>query len=113
MSLIDHVNTVATSLIGNIEGWEPFCWEVITDNYLVEGGIPTVVRGRKKWGRDTRRVIVTKDQVIAERQRYEAETGNCGECMGTKQTLKSCGVTTGPIYRPCRECNGTGKAHTN
>lgn len=44
---------------------------------------------------------------------YEAETGNCRNCVGGGKTVASvdcvAGITT---YRECRTCRGTGKVPT-
>jgi hypothetical protein len=42
-------------------------------------------------------------------ERWQRETGNCNECMGSGQVLKSWHHIHGTTFKPCSKCRGTGK----
>lgn len=84
------------------------------DATKVEGGIPkTITRGKRKGKPSWRGIaletcIVTDAEVKVEQAAYEATTGNCWECGGEKQVVKSWHHIDGVTYTPCRRCGGTG-----
>lgn len=51
---------------------------------------------------------VTVEQGLNWEQEYEQETGNCVQCEGTGQTIKSVGKD-GATNRPCSRCAGSGQ----
>ena len=68
-------------------------------------------KGAKTW-RDSeiRECIVTWDEVEQEMKRYETETGNCRECLGTCKQWAGWSKSNGMMYKPCEKCKATGKA---
>lgn len=114
MDRLTHIDAVAIRKSG-IEGWEPFRYEFIApDSNLVTGGIPRILKsgprkGRKTWDGKGTRVVVTRAEIEAEKQRYAAETGNCPECYGEGEIFASWHHERGTTYKPCPHCGGTGK----
>lgn len=110
---MDHFEAVAKRKAWNIDGWEICTWEATDNNDLiVEGGIPAVTpKGRKHWDEDELlKVVVTEAEAAAEQERYERETGNCGECMGKAEVFAFWSATEGTQYRTCPACQGSGFA---
>lgn len=68
-------------------------------------------KGKPKWPPlgQLQRVVITADEVLQERIRWESETGLCSHCGGTGLQVKSTGIN-GTIYRKCVSCDGTGTA---
>lgn len=116
--VIDHMNTVAKRKVGGAEGWRYCRWERIGDgmNFIVEGGVPRLLKsgprkGEQTW-RDvpTQKTVVTGEEMDAEHARYEADTGNCGDCGGTGEEFASWKAGEGTKMKTCGRCAGTGKA---
>lgn len=110
-----HMNTVAARKAGDIPGWEPWFYERVGGGLIIKGGIPRLIskgprKGKKTWDpKESQTVVVTPEEVEREYQRYEAETGKCGECFGDGKVVASAGVS-GTTYRECKVCGGSGKA---
>lgn len=81
---------------------------------MIDGGVPRVLKsgprkGRSTWkGQPTTRVVVTAAEVAAEEERYEAVTGKCRRCAGSKVHMVSSSVEHGIRYGRCWRCKGTG-----
>lgn len=119
-----HINAVAIRKCG-IEGFTPYAYERLGGTQdIISGKAADIMitlgkeriltrgprKGQKTWDtKDSVRVVVTYDEAKAERQRYEAETGNCGECFGTGQEWCVWSAAEGNRHRQCRVCLGTGK----
>lgn len=107
---------VAKRKVGGGDGWEWCSSEAVGRDFLIKGGVPTIVtrgkaKGRKRWkGVPLDRALVSRDEFDAEAARYEAETGNCRECRGAGKTAYRWSKDEGTSYRECRSCGGTGKA---
>lgn len=116
--MFDFYENVARRKLGKTQEWKACIWERIgPDATKIEGGLTTPIlrgkrKGQPKWGkrRDLDVCIVTDDEVSQERAKYERETGNCANCKGTGQVMKSWSVTDGVKTRDCDKCEGTGKA---
>lgn len=115
---MDHLGAVARRKVGGAPEWEYFRWERIGEgrDFIVEGGIPRLLKtgprkGSKTW-RDskTQKAVVTEAEIVAEHARYEADTGNCGDCGGEGEVFKSWHKDHGATMQPCKRCAGTGKA---
>jgi len=99
-------------------GWDvAFMEKIGPDATMVSGGFPRPIKQGKRKGELTWRgvemcgpVIVTDREVAEERARYEAETGNCGDCLGEGNRCVGWHKETGKEYRACLTCSGTGKA---
>lgn len=113
--MIEHVEAVAKKKM-NIPGWEPYAWELIgTDGMLVTGGIPRLLKsgprkGEKTWDGKGSQVVVVKAEIDQEVLRYELETGKCAECMGEGKRPAGWSEETGPRFKPCEKCAGSGVA---
>jgi hypothetical protein len=113
MALIDHIEAVAKRKM-DTPGWEPYAWEAIgTDGTMVTGSIPRLLKsgprkGEKTWDGKGDKVVVVKSEILAEMARYEKETGKCCQCMGQGKVAAGWSSATGPRYRPCLICKGTG-----
>jgi len=110
---MNHMNAVAKRKVGGTEGWEICAWERIGDgrDFVVEGGVPRLLKqgprkGRKTWDGPRQKTVVTID---AEHARYEEETGNCGDCGGTREAFQSWSAKDGVKMKVCSRCAGTGK----
>lgn len=115
---INFTEVVARRKLGVGDDWLMHGWEVVgnTDDLIVRGGVPVGLcsrgprKGRPKWAGKSDSVVVTRAEERAERLKYEADTGKCHECQGTKETWAGWNCDTGDKYRPCRRCNATGVA---
>lgn len=112
-----HLDAVARRKTGGQEGWEVCAWERIGEgrDLLVKGGVPRELKagprkGKTTW-RDvpTQKAVVTGDELDAEHARYEAATGNCGDCFGKGKVLRRWSAADGVVMKPCARCGGTGK----
>ena len=114
---MNHLDEVARRKVAGPEGWEVCGWERIgTGNDLVvEGGVPRLLKAGPKKGKKTwrdvpvQKAVVTEAELKAEHARYEAETGNCGDCFGKGEVFASWSASEGVKHRPCKRCEGTGK----
>jgi hypothetical protein len=112
--IVKHAETVARRKIDAADGWEWFRVEMVDDGIVkLTGGVPTVgPKGKKKWPKLAlcRASYVTEAEVVAERERYERETGKCGGCFGETREWTGWSLIDGNRYRECRDCAGTGTA---
>lgn len=107
-----HWEAIAKRKAGDIDGWEWGDVRAAGDDLIVRGGVPNPGPRFRKWkGVQLTEVVVTKAEEQAEYERYERETGGCGECFGEGQVLADWHRETGKEYRPCPVCGGTGKAN--
>ena len=117
---MSHLNAVARRKVSGPEDWEVCGWEKIGagNDLVVEGGVPRLLKAGAKKGQKTwrdvpvQKAVVTSDELKAEHARYEAETGNCGDCYGKGEVFASWSVTEGTKHRECKRCGGTGKRPT-
>lgn len=115
---MDWMNEVAVKKVGGPEGWSYCRWQRIGDgeDFVVEGGIPRLLKagprkGEKTW-RDvpTQKTVVTRAEMDAAQLAYEATTGTCGDCGGTREVFARWTKDNGTEMRQCTRCNGTGLA---
>lgn len=110
------MDIVAREKTGNIPEWEPYYYEAVTGGVIVKGGIPRLItrgprKGMKTWDTKTAQTtVVSGKEIIDAARRYEEATGKCAACMGEAETPRSWSVDRGVTMRPCRICNGTGRA---
>lgn len=98
---------------GNIEGWEAFHFTRVDPEILrIKGGVPRINRrGKKTWnGCETATVFVHRSEVEKVGVQYVTDTGNCWDCLGEGRERIGWSAATGPRYKPCEACEGTGKA---
>lgn len=115
--LIFH-EEIARRKLGQTPDWKVCVWERIgPDACKLEGGITTPIasgkrKGQPKWGKRSTFLscVVTDAELKQERAAYEARTGNCSECQGSGQVIKSWSVAEGVKTRDCTPCGGTGRA---
>jgi hypothetical protein len=119
MSAIQHIESAARRKLSAVSEWKGYSFEVVAGGYIVIGEIPMGVysrgpkKGSPKWkGRGTK-VIVSDADVKAETEKYVLDTGNCPDCLGTKEELVSWSATHGTKTRPCSVCAGSGRAVTS
>ena len=93
-----------------------FAWECVgTDSVKLTGCVVTrtITRGPRKgqpsYDKPHVVAVVTEAERTQERERWEAETGHCGECLGSGQVMKRWNHITGTEYRPCTPCGGSGR----
>lgn len=113
---MDHMNEVARRKVNGPEGWEICGWERLGDgrDFVVEGGVPRLLtrgprKGHKRWDGPRLKTVVTGAEIDAEHARYEADTGNCGDCGGTGEVLAGWSAKDGTKLEPCPRCGATGK----
>jgi hypothetical protein len=109
-----HRERVALRKLGNPEGWAWFSWQCVgEDAVILKGCVPTRAytkgprKGRSVYDPPYREVVVTDAEVLAERKRFEDETGKCGECSGAGREFARWTAAHGTEWRPCRLCNGS------
>ena len=119
-----HLESVARRKVGTPPEWEVYRWERVEnklhpasgyDDFIVHGGVPRTIKrgsrkGEKTWVvKQSRRVIVTGDEIKEEYERYEDETHKCGECFGDGEVFAGWSITSGARMKTCKRCGGTGK----
>lgn len=116
MPHLDHLDSAARQKLKAPENWRAFSFEVVGDDYLVIGDVPTAFYSRgprkgrpKSWRGPGTKVILSKADVDAEISRYIETTGNCPNCFGSKEQFQSWSKSDGLKTRPCETCNATGK----
>lgn len=117
MSMIVHAEIVARRKLAPLpQGWVVCGWrQVDKDRLLISGGVArpmtlwSGLAGRLIEG-ELQSVLVLMDEVRAEIARYEAQTGKCGECMGSGR--KSSERRMGRLFAgsPCPRCAGLKQA---
>jgi hypothetical protein len=110
---IDHGAALALRKIGSPEGWSVCSWEIMDDDSTVYGMMlesGTKPDGSTKWVGPEKKACVTKEERIAEINRYETETGKCSVCYGTGDEWMGWNHITGNRWGKCRRCNGLGLA---
>lgn len=101
-----------------VAGWEWFASRVVGEGddaaFIVTGGVPRVLKsgprkGAKAWDRKAAtEVVVTRAEVAAEEAAYEAATGKCRRCAGSKVHMTASSTERGVTYSRCWRCKGTG-----
>jgi hypothetical protein len=114
--MMPHHTAVGMRKAGSPDGFQFFCWERIgTDALKLTGCVVTRSyakgprKGRPCYNGKRVSVVVTDAEAEAERTRYELETGQCGECMGSGQVFRSWSVDEGTKTRPCDVCGASGR----
>lgn len=109
--ILVHAEAAGKRMLG-IDEFEWFSWESINGGIVLEGGIPYLDgSGKKKWDTSAaKKVFVSEADARAEYNRYEQETGKCGDCFGKGQVLASWHHINGTTLAECRKCGGSGDA---
>lgn len=116
MSCLRHIETAARRKAGAGEEWKAFRFEAVTGGYIVVGAIPVGVysrgprKGKPKWNGTGTKIVVSDADVKAEADKYVLDTGNCPDCLGTREELQSWSATHGTKTQPCSVCAGSGRA---
>ncbi len=78
---------------------------------IVTGGVPNKgVSGSKKWkGVKGQKAVVSETEIRDARAEYERVTGKCVGCCGCGEELAGSSSVTGPRYRTCSKCKGSGR----
>lgn len=110
-----HRETVGLKKLGSPAGFVWYRWEAIGADVILTGCVSSGVitkgarKGRPKYDGPKQQVVVTVMEEDAELARYEAETGECGHCMGDGKEFASWHHINGTTWRECRSCHGSGK----
>lgn len=112
------VEEVAKRKLNAPADWRMFAWELVgkTNDVIITGGVPVGEykkgprKGNPKWEMPGEKVVVTRAEEVAEKQAWEASTGHCAECQGTKQQWAGWSNQSGTRYKPCTRCKATGNA---
>jgi hypothetical protein len=116
MGNLQHIESAARRKLGAHEDWKGYQFEAVAGDYIVVGSVPvgTFSRGRRKgqpkWDGPGTKVLVSGGEVGAEVARYVEATGNCPDCLGTKEEFARWNVKEGTTMAPCSKCGATGKA---
>jgi hypothetical protein len=116
---MNHMENVARRKAGGPEGWKVCAWRVVGEgrDMVVTGGVPREMKSGPRKGKPTWRdvptqtVVVTGEEQDAEKERYEAATGHCGDCFGKDESIRRWSAVNGLEVLPCARCCGTGRAH--
>lgn len=114
---MSHMDEVARRKVSGPEGWAVCAWERIGDgnDLVVTGGVPRVLKAGPRKGKPTWRdvptqnAVVTEAEIEAEKARYEADTGKCGDCYGKGEVFASWDHIEGVKHRKCGRCGGSGE----
>lgn len=104
--------------------WHIYRWEALgipgqRSDVLVTGAVaPLKTRGKRKGQRNWSKLdkstkmqgAITNAEIEAFLSAYEASSGNCHECEGSKEQWAGWSATEGNRYVPCRRCGATGLA---
>lgn len=115
-----HLETVALRK-GRAKPEEAMCgWRIVGSNpecgdVLVTFGTFHVLtrgprKGRRRWNKPLREVVVTEAEVRDEERAYEATSGHCHRCHGKGAEWAGWSAKTGTKTAPCRRCGATGIA---
>jgi hypothetical protein len=110
-----HRKAIADRKLGTVSGFEWYAFECIGDDAIkFTGAVVTGVvskgprKGRKKYAKESRSVVVTTAEEVIEYHKFEAETGRCGDCRGEGHVFASWSVGEGVKHRACHKCKGSG-----
>lgn len=114
MAIFDSFTKIAREKLNRGDDFSIFKVEKIEGGFLMEGSEFKLLtrgknKGKPKWFGQSVKCICTKQELDAFELNYEVTTGNCYECQGSGETMKSWDAVLGKTYKPCRKCNGTGK----
>ncbi|EHL99335.1 hypothetical protein HMPREF9946_03097 [Acetobacteraceae bacterium AT-5844] len=119
--------THAREMYGLPDDWMVCIWEALgkpgkPQAIALTGAVVTEVfksgprKGEKNWKKRDRSTQMTVSIPKAAHQKWllewEQKTGLCHECNGKGEVFKSWDRETGTQMKPCRRCDGTGKAPT-
>lgn len=111
-----HAEAAAQRKLCVSDKWLAFKWEAVTGGLIITGGYPIgnyasgPRKGKPKWKMPGTMVVLSDADLEAEKALYVDFTGNCPECLGSKQEFESWTTGKGTTYRPCSKCGATGKA---
>lgn len=113
---MDFIDTAAKKKLGiNDESIKTVSIEAITGGLLVYVCNTSLYKsgprkGKIKYDTKTKRpVLLTTSDLKEVRDAYEAETKNCASCKGTGQSWCGWSEAEGNRYKPCKDCDGSGK----
>lgn len=115
-----HRKPVADRKLGAVvQDFEWYAFECIGDDAIkftgaVKVGVVTKGprKGRPKFSKESRSVVVTRAEEVVEYERFERETGKCGDCMGRGEVFSRWHHIEGVSYRECRKCHRSGEVDT-
>lgn len=107
---------VARKKLGDPADFKFYGYEVIGDarDILMTGCVTTklITRGERKgqpaYEGKPQRVVVTRGEIAAAAEAYEASTGKCSECLGDGLAFAAWSHITGTTWRKCQKCSGSG-----
>lgn len=116
MSLFTHAEAVARRKLAPLpQHWSVCRWEKLErDCLMIHGGVmqPLLLwpgRAGKLLEGEMQSVMVRLDEARAEALRFEADTGKCGECLGSGHTPAPKGkkLLSTPRREACPRCAGS------
>lgn len=109
----DFGRAVAYQKIGKPLGWSLASWEALDgdDRSAIFSFAPFQIgpRGKKKWGRERKRAVVSMAEINQAAQEYEEQSGNCRDCAGSAQEWAGWDHIKGNQWRACHRCGATRK----
>jgi len=113
-----HDIEVALDKVGRPAGFKFYRFEALSGSDVLYTGCVAGVyskgprKGKPKYDGPAQRVVVTQAEIAAQREKFERETGLCGECCGKRQVWCGWSVNEGNRYRPCPVCGEKAEAVT-
>lgn len=113
MNLAFFAEEVVRAKLNAPPEWKAYRWKMIGQDVCeVTGGIQKATG--KKWGGVKKRPHHGKEyahisEIEVARKEYE-KNGDCAECLGTGQLMKSWSSESGTTFKGCSKCAGTGKS---
>lgn len=110
-----HREAVAFRKLGTVpDGFEWYAFKCVGPDILFTGAVVTGVvtkgprKGRKRYSKDERSVVVTPAEELEQYCAFEASTGQCGNCKGSGKVFSRWHHIEGVTYRECGRCQGSG-----
>lgn len=117
----DLLEIQAREKLGMPAEWKVYQWQCMPPTsepciYVrVVGAVAPLKRNgfpnwRKRDKATDKEAAITIEAHKAWCKEWSAKTGNCSACAGEGKLMVRCGVNIQTEYRPCPDCQGTGKS---
>lgn len=119
MNPLLHVDDAARRKAHLGPEWVVFHWQAVgttsSRDSMLTLAVPRPLtrgprKGRNAFPKPHVEVFVSESEARSEYERFERETGKCGECSGRGKEIAGVSVADGTRYRPCSRCLSTGMA---
>jgi hypothetical protein len=113
---MDFFEMVARRKLGVGADWRWCSSKVVGVDWVIEGGVPRVLKsgprkGSLTWnGTALQSCVITKAELQFERSEYEKTSGKCWECQGRGEVVHGWSKDAGTRHKTCSRCGGRGAA---